>query len=293
MSTILKALKRLDEQRRADVPPRTLEEQVLAGGAPPRRDESGLRNKWRWAALGVAATLLAGAGAWYGPRERAEQPVPAPPAVAATPAATQPIDSPPAVAEPPRGSLPTRDRPVAGADLDPGVRGALRAEPARGAAVASALAAASEPESVAEVEAEPASRSAARTQVAAAPVPPRRSVQPAREPEPAAAPPAAPAHVASESPPARAEVPAERAAALAAEPAASVALAYPEVWVERTQWHPVPDKRSALVRVGDDAEAHELREGDALGGVVVKEIRPSGVLFLYEGHEFRRGVGGS
>jgi hypothetical protein len=68
--------------------------------------------------------------------------------------------------------------------------------------------------------------------------------------------------------------------------------ARPEVWVERTLWHPNAEKRSALVRVGADGEVRELHEGDALDGVVVKEIRPSGVLFVHDGAEFKRGVGG-
>jgi hypothetical protein len=63
------------------------------------------------------------------------------------------------------------------------------------------------------------------------------------------------------------------------------------VRVERTLWHPTPEKRSALVRVAADGEPRELSEGDAVDGFVVQEIRPSGVIFARDGREWRRGVG--
>ena len=78
------------------------------------------------------------------------------------------------------------------------------------------------------------------------------------------------------------------------EPPSANALAAPApaVGVDRTQWHPTPEKRSAMIRIGEEA-ARELREGDAVNGVVVKEIRPSGVVFLHRGEEFVRRVGSS
>jgi len=61
--------------------------------------------------------------------------------------------------------------------------------------------------------------------------------------------------------------------------------------VESTRWHPASEKRSARVRVQGRKDPLELREGDAVGVLVVSEIQPSGVVFLYGGREIRRGVG--
>lgn len=62
--------------------------------------------------------------------------------------------------------------------------------------------------------------------------------------------------------------------------------------VVRTAWHPMPDKRSARIQVGDsDAAPLELREGDAVGGLVILEITPSAVLFQAGDVEVRRRVG--
>jgi hypothetical protein len=60
--------------------------------------------------------------------------------------------------------------------------------------------------------------------------------------------------------------------------------------VERTIWHPDPARRRAWVRLEGRAST-ELHEGDALGGVAVRRIEPSGVVFVVEGRELRRAVG--
>ncbi|MDJ0786740.1 MAG: hypothetical protein QNK05_08015 [Myxococcota bacterium] len=74
-------------------------------------------------------------------------------------------------------------------------------------------------------------------------------------------------------------------------PEFAVVRAAPELQIERTVWHPSPDRRSARVRVEGRDEPVELREGDAVGNVVVGEIQPSGVVFLQSGMEFRKAVG--
>jgi hypothetical protein len=61
------------------------------------------------------------------------------------------------------------------------------------------------------------------------------------------------------------------------------------VHVQRTLWHPMPARRTALVAAADGE--HELREGDKLGALTVEKIEPSGVVFSYAGREVRRGVG--
>jgi hypothetical protein len=65
----------------------------------------------------------------------------------------------------------------------------------------------------------------------------------------------------------------------------------PAVLVERTRWHPSADRRLAWVSVEGQGAPHELHEGDAVGALVVKEIRPSSVLFLHGADTISRRVG--
>jgi hypothetical protein len=65
----------------------------------------------------------------------------------------------------------------------------------------------------------------------------------------------------------------------------------PGLRVERTVWHPTAERRLALIELDDGAERREIREGDAVGPLVVSEIEPSGVVFVHEGIEVRRRIG--
>jgi hypothetical protein len=65
----------------------------------------------------------------------------------------------------------------------------------------------------------------------------------------------------------------------------------PDVYVARTLWHPIAERRVAIVEIGEGGEAVELHEGDAIGPLVVGEIEPSGVFFYHDGVELRRRVG--
>ena len=65
----------------------------------------------------------------------------------------------------------------------------------------------------------------------------------------------------------------------------------PDLQVERTEWHPKPERRVAVVDVPGRPGPVKLHEGDAVGPLVVVEIEPSGVVFRHEGVEFRRPVG--
>jgi hypothetical protein len=65
----------------------------------------------------------------------------------------------------------------------------------------------------------------------------------------------------------------------------------PDVVVVRTSWHPTPDRRTARIRVVASEEVLTLRQGDAIGGLVVQEITPSSVLFEAGKVEIRRKVG--
>jgi hypothetical protein len=65
----------------------------------------------------------------------------------------------------------------------------------------------------------------------------------------------------------------------------------PGLRVERTVWHPIAERRVALIEFDQSAEHREIREGDAVGPLVVSEIEPSGVVFVHGGVEVRRRVG--
>ena len=76
-----------------------------------------------------------------------------------------------------------------------------------------------------------------------------------------------------------------------APPRVAVVPPPPVVHVAGTIWHPSPDRRSARVEVEGFAEPLELREGDAVGVLVVAEIQPSAVVFLHGSTRLRRSVG--
>jgi hypothetical protein len=67
--------------------------------------------------------------------------------------------------------------------------------------------------------------------------------------------------------------------------------ALPELTIIRTAWHPSADRRSAKIRLEDTDEILNLREGDAVGGLVIREISPSAVVFKAGDVEIRRRVG--
>lgn len=124
-----------------------------------------------------------------------------------------------------------------------------------------------------------------------------RAPEPA-EPEPRAARPASPTPPVAEAsapelPASEREIapPPERSfSAREPEPARSPV---PVILVSRTQWHPDPERREALIEVERDDGSEKLRvhEGDAVGNLVVERIEPSGVVFDYDGVELRHGVG--
>ncbi|MEN8161966.1 MAG: hypothetical protein ABFS41_17995 [Myxococcota bacterium] len=61
--------------------------------------------------------------------------------------------------------------------------------------------------------------------------------------------------------------------------------------VERTRWHPSAERRRAWVDVEGMSGVRELGEGEAVGALVVKEIRPSSVVFLHGADTLTRRVG--
>jgi hypothetical protein len=67
----------------------------------------------------------------------------------------------------------------------------------------------------------------------------------------------------------------------------------PTVKVTKTIWHPRPERRSAVVEVEGSPGSRDLKEGDTLGALVLTEIKPSGVVFDYQGVELVRKIGES
>jgi hypothetical protein len=136
--------------------------------------------------------------------------------------------------------------------------------------------------------AEPESGASAReTSTAAAPAPPPRS---------ASAPPESPAPGTSRPAAGSAPGPTVGSVSRSARPSSPEVdrldrRGLPDVTVLRTAWHPIPERRTAKVRLETSDEVLSLREGDAVGGLVVQEISPSGVVFRSGEVEIRRRVG--
>jgi hypothetical protein len=65
----------------------------------------------------------------------------------------------------------------------------------------------------------------------------------------------------------------------------------PELSIEKTIWHPDADRRVAIVKLIDAEEVLHLKEGDAIGPLVVKTINPGSVLFNHDSIEIRYNVG--
>ncbi|HEY0181141.1 MAG TPA: general secretion pathway protein GspB [Dokdonella sp.] len=272
MSLILEALKKSEQQRRLGQAP-TLASPVVA----VRRRRSVLP------LLGVLIAAAVGAGWWF-----AREPAPAP----AVPAAGAPAASAPAPARAPAG----------GAEQKPPVvkltRDAIanrRAERER--QVATEKAAAGVP---------PAARTAANANAPTKPVTP----PPATNARPAAAPPAAATPTAANAPRAAAPVaaPASSATQTAAAPSAPLPAAAPKpaaatpaepplpsIWdLPYASRKDIPDLALTMhVYASDPADRFVVVkgdrhvEGDDLGdGLVLKQIRPDGIVLEYKGQRF-------
>lgn len=329
MSTILKALRRLEEERTAKAE-RALREQVV--GAAPRAAGSWRRLALRAlaAALGVAVLSLA-LSSWRA--RRAAQPVAAP---AAATAAVQPTP-PPQTAT---GATPPTPPPGL-------VGGATAAAPLPPPAPSPASIVAMRPPGASAIlpgaNAGPAASSASDVRAAAAALAPRPDVavvqrppssppdlpqEPAQANEapraPEAAPPGAPPPLprrapvnSAAEPPSAAEQAATPSVPLhlqevdpslhspygiredaASRPKNHAKLSHPqasastsEVLVTRTTWHPSAERRLAVVRGAGDSQDREVHEGDSVGSLQVLRIEPSGVVFLRQGVEIRQRVG--
>jgi len=65
----------------------------------------------------------------------------------------------------------------------------------------------------------------------------------------------------------------------------------PSLSIEKTIWHPDTNRRIAVVRLIGTEEVLRLKEGDAIGPLVVESIRPSSVVFNHDGIEISFNVG--
>jgi hypothetical protein len=121
--------------------------------------------------------------------------------------------------------------------------------------------------------------------VAEAPPPaPAEAPRPAEPPQLAALPPRRAATAAKPAPP-KPAAPEPAPVKVVAPPAP------PRLLVTGTEWHPDAARRVAHVQVEGRDAAVALREGDAVGALVVREIEPSGVVFRLGEVELRRRVG--
>lgn len=307
MSTILKALRRLEHEKSA-FEARPLQDEIAAVAPPPTRRGFpvlgvvlacvaalglglGASHLWLWP-IGQDASPLAG-GSMAPPPAVAAPVVPSEPlAVAVAP--VPPVPMPEPVAETPEPvAAPVASAPPPQAFASP-VEVVERPEP-----VVAAQPAPAPPDELA------AAAPAASPQAPPKPgeLPPfdsrRRAAQKAESPPPA--PVERPIAVAALDPPALARSqPAEQAKPAAAPPAKAtprkpppekvVRANMPEVFVTSTVWHPQKNRRLAKVSLADGA-SREVHEGDAIGPLVVSLIEPSGVVFLHDGVELRRRVG--
>jgi hypothetical protein len=335
VSTILKALRRLEEERHAQSR-RPLREEVASGVEAPRST----RRRGPWLAAALALGIAAGVIAFWQTNREAPPPelASAPPPQAAPPVAAPAWEPPAEVPAPP--PLPPSEAAALEPEPEPGelspaalaskVEFMKRPPAGPRIADADATAAAAGQDRLRRTppprKVDPAllpgrhrrampAEDPSRTQLAvleaheaplrapSAPEPPERrpaSTPAPREPTPpppqAQTPPSQPPAPSSTEPEA---VPvAEPEVAPIAEPeAAPVSTSagarseIPGLRVQRTVWHPVAERRIAVVELDGGDGPREIHEGDAVGPLVVSEIEPSGVVFLHEGIELRHRVG--
>jgi hypothetical protein len=254
VSTILRALQRVEGETGADGSGMgALREGVVSPGEPLVREGRGY---WRLGITSLLAVLLFGFFLWRMiPSEEVPQPsAQLPPAVAAPPEPLSEPSSPPAPLPPPR--------------IEEKIAVARPAAPVERADVSPSL---------------PAVR-----------VPPPRWLAKVPEPPERVAEPLAPAAMSPPPPPAAEPViqaPRRAPAPPAPAPARVATVRPPKVTVEKTVWHPTPERRVARIEVEGHKGMLELHEGDAVGTLVVAEIQPSGVVFLHGGEKLHRKVG--
>jgi hypothetical protein len=311
MSTILKALRRLEREKSARSD-RSLGEEV-ANASPPAPS----RRPARWLVAGgvLAGALVIAAVVFLVLPSRDEAEGGDPVEIAATPQNPSPA-RPTAklrrrTARTPAASAWGRELPARGTGAE--ARIVPHAQPAAPPELSpSALSSevevvkrirpanpSSEPSAAEAAPAEAPSRSQRATEQPARPS--GSAENPAARPKPRSRRPAAPeaeksvqlasAAPAAKPPPTPRAEPPPGPAPPAAESEPILRSPVPTVYVERTIWHPMAERRVAVVALEGNDETLELHEGDAVGPLVVGKIEPSGVFFVHDGVELRRRVG--
>lgn len=285
MSTIMKALQRLEAQRKENPPPSLQEEVALRAAQQQLKSEKKSQKKWIF--VGIALFLCTAIGFGFllhrkestsfeprdevphdvapaAPSNRAETPSPtfakAPVLEEESilpPLRTEPV-SPSETVSPDRGEFVTRERHT-------------EAPPQSSTSLSVAIA---------QKSSAAAARQASATQEVA---PPPQSTTPAPNlPEPAAAViPEAPTQKSVDS-----VTPASDAAVLK-----SHSPEVPDFRIRRTVWHPQRERRIAVVELMATQEMLNLNEGDTIGTLTVQKITPSRVIFLNGTVEVTRRVG--
>lgn len=320
MSTILKALQRLEDEKSANSE-RSLNEQVVAH-RPPSAPER--RHGLRIGAVAIGGLAVAAAAFFFWPTQEEPDAEVAmgspPPAMAPAVAATTEV-----AAKKPRRKRSARPAPAARVQQDPSeieispvveVVEHLDAPPADTDVSADSGTPAAPPKIAAQpAKAKPgAERPTARaragnpeTQVARRAKQPRSASKQIADPKPPApqisessvlATPAsalpAPVEIAAVAPkPVPPAVPTP-IPAVAREPERKIVqrATLPVLSIEKTIWHPDADRRVAVVRLVDTEKVLRLKEGDAVGPLVVIDIAPGSVLFNHDNIEIRYNVGG-
>jgi hypothetical protein len=303
VSTILKALQRLEDEKSANVE-RSLNEQVVARRPPPDPERRGLRI----GAIAIGGLVVAAAALlfWFTRKDPAvEVAMESPPPAAAPVAAQQQV-----AAEKPNRRPSARPATAARAqqessevEVSPVVEVVKRLDgpPADSAAPAAPPKRAASP--VQAGAERPARRPGARKPAQPKPAPEQvanaksaAATQISGNSAPAKPVPAPPAPVeiaaVAPKPAATAESASTRAAIREPEHEVIQRAKLPTLSVEKTIWHPDADRRVAVVKLIDAKEILRLKEGDAVGTLVVKVIKPGSVLFSHDGIEVVYNVGG-
>lgn len=252
MSTILKALRRIEEEK-ADGLERPLREDVVLAPTGRRRVNPS-------ALIAVAAVAFAATVAlltWVHDREVARARAAATAAAASSVTRAISVAAAPPAEKPAPRTVPVEAAPPA-------------EKPAPPAAPAGAEAVPTPPPPAA-----PATPSAATASPEVVLLHPDARGQ-------------SPITVVSESPPAAAPPIAVRPAPKRAAPPAPAASS---LRVLRTSWHPRPEKRVAWVQAPGAAAPQAVHEGDRVEGWLVREIEPAAVVLSDGAGEIRRSVG--
>jgi hypothetical protein len=251
MSTILKALRRLEDQKSQDAAQRPLRDEVVL---PPTRSTA--RTSLVRAALAGIVLAISGAALLWALRPASEPvavtaPEPLPPVAAAPPAAAT-------------GSEPTRITVAAPA---PGSAAQVVVPPA--------------PPDFEIVRPDPNAQ--------ARPIAPRSLPTIAQDEVLATEPSPTAPRILPVPAPAPADEYVDEPLEEAPEP--RMAARGPAVRVAKTLWHPAADRRLAWIEVSGQTALREVREGERVGPYLVLEIEPTAVLLSNGGVEIRREVG--